>query len=74
MDFAVPADHMVKLKERVKKDKYLDLVTELKKLWNMKVKIIPIVIGGLGAFTKGSLQGQEDLKVTVRVEIIQTIA
>ena len=32
MDFAVLADHIVKLKERKKKDKYLDLARELKKL------------------------------------------
>ena len=31
MDFAVPADHRVKLKESEKKDKYLDLTRELKK-------------------------------------------
>ena len=34
-----------KLKEWEKKGKYLDLARELKKLWNMKVTIIPIVIG-----------------------------
>ena len=34
----------LKLKER-EKDKYHDLVRELKKLWNMKVMFIPIVIG-----------------------------
>ena len=33
VDFASPADHGVKLKESEKKDKYLDLVRELKKLW-----------------------------------------
>ena len=31
MEFAVPADHRVKLKEKEKKDKYLDLARELKK-------------------------------------------
>ena len=31
MHFAVPADHRVKLKKSEKKDKYLDLSTELKK-------------------------------------------
>ena len=36
-DFAIRADHRVKLKESEKKDKYLDLARELKKLWNMKV-------------------------------------
>ena len=37
--------HRIKLKEREKKDKYLDLARELKKLWNMQVTIKPIVIG-----------------------------
>ena len=44
MDFAVSADHRIKLKECEKKDKYLDLARQLKKQWNMKVTIIPIVI------------------------------
>ena len=48
MDFAVPADHKVKLKESEKRDKYLDFARELKKLWNMKDIVIPIVIGALG--------------------------
>ena len=30
MDFAIPADHIVKIKENVKRDKYLDLARELK--------------------------------------------
>ena len=32
-----PANHRIKLKECEKKDKYLDLAKELKKMWNMKV-------------------------------------
>ena len=51
MDFAVPASHRVKLKEN-EKDKYLYFDRELKKLWNMKVKFIPIAIGALGTVTK----------------------
>ena len=31
VDFAVPADHRIKLKECEKKEKYLDLARELKK-------------------------------------------
>ena len=31
MNFAVPADHGIKLKESEKKDKYLNLAKELKK-------------------------------------------
>ena len=74
VDFAVPADHRIKLKECEKRDKYLDLARELKKLWNMKVTIIPIVIGAFGTVTKGLLKDLEDLEVGDRVETIQTTA
>ena len=55
-----------------KKDKYLDLAGELKKTWNMKIKIIPIVISAFGTVTKGLLKGLEDLEFGGRVETIQT--
>ena len=74
MDFAVPADHWVKLKECEKRDKNLNLARELKKQRNMKVMIIPIVIGALGTVTKGLVQGLEDLKITGGMETIQTTA
>ena len=74
VDFAVPANHRIKLKECEKKNKYLDLARELKKLWNIKVTIIRIVIDAFGAITKGLLKTLEDLEVGGRVETIQTIA
>ena len=74
VDFAVPADHRIKLKECEKKNKYLDLARELKKLWNMQVTIIPIVIGVFGTVTKGLLKGLENLEVGGRVETNQTTA
>ena len=74
VEFTVPADHRIKLKEWEKKDKYLDLARELKKLWNMKVTIIPIVIGAFGTITKGLLNRLEDLGVDGRVETIQATA
>ena len=72
VDFAVPANHTIKLKECEKKDKYRDLARELKKLRNIKVKIIPIVIGTFWTVTKGLLKGLEDLEVSGRVVTIQT--
>ena len=66
MDSAVAADHRIKLKESEKKDKDLDRARELKNLLNMKVTIIPIVIG--------LLTRQEKLDVGGRVETIQTTA
>ena len=57
VDFAVPADYGIKLKECEKRNKYLELARELKNLWNMKVTIIPMVIGAFGTVTKGLLKG-----------------
>ena len=53
-----------------KRYKYLDLARELKKLWNMKVTVIPILIGMLGTVTKELVQVQEDLEIRERVETI----
>ena len=74
VDFAVPADHRIKLKKCEKKDIYLDLARELKKLWNMKVTIVPIVICAFGRIFKGLLKGLEDLEFDGRVETIQMTA
>ena len=74
VDFVVLADPRINLKESEKQDKYLDLARELKKLWNMEVTIVPIVIGAFGTITKGLLKGLEDVEVGGRVETIQMTA
>ena len=63
MAFAVSADHMVKLKESEKKDKYIDLARVL----------IPIVIGLLGRVTKGLVKEMADLEIG-RIGTTQTPA
>ena len=50
------------------------LVGNCRKLSNMNVTIIPIVIGALGTVTKGLVQGLNDLEIMGRVEIVQTTA
>ena len=40
-------------------------------MWNMKVSIIPIVIGAFGTVPKALLKGLEDFEVDGRVETIQ---
>ena len=40
VDFAVLAGHKEKIREIKKIVKYLDFARELKKLWNMKVRVI----------------------------------
>ena len=72
MDFAVPADQIIKLKESEKNDKYLDLAGELKKkLRNLEMTVIPIVVGAFGTVTKGLLKGLADLEIRGRVDTIQ---
>ena len=51
---------------------YQDLSRELKKLWNMKVTIIPIMVGAFGTVTKRLSKGLGDLEIIRRVETIQT--
>ena len=57
-----------------RRDKYQDLVRQLKKLWNMKVTFIPIVTGDLGTVTEGLLKRLEDLEIRGHVETIQYTA
>ena len=64
-NFILP-DDKGKMKESKKVDKYLDLAWELKKLWNIMVTVIPIVIDVLGRRLK-------DLEIR-KTKTIQTIA
>ena len=52
IDFAVPEDGRIDEKEKGKIEKCQDLERELQKIWNVKVKIIPLVVGSLGAIPK----------------------
>ena len=53
IDIAIPGDNRVSAKEKEKIEKYDNLKWEIKKMWSMKkVKVIPVVTGALGAFTK----------------------
>ena len=52
IDFAVPADSRIEEKEEDTIEKYQDLERELQKIWNVKVKTIPLVVSSLGALPK----------------------
>ena len=52
------------------RDKFLDLVRELKKLWNMKVMVMLVVFGALGTITKILVQGLKDLEIRGQAETI----
>ena len=71
MEFTLLADHRVKIAESEKTYKYLELARELKKLCNIKVTVIPIVIGVLGTIPPKLIEAVEDLKIKVQVETTQ---
>ena len=52
IDYAVSGDSRIEEKEKDKTEKYPELGRELPKIWNVKVKIIPLFVGSLGAIPK----------------------
>ena len=51
IDVAVPGDSNIKKKEYEKLEKYRGLKEELERTWKVKAKVVPVVIGALGAVT-----------------------
>ena len=48
IDVAIPEDGRVRAKEDEKVEKYQDLAREVRKMWGVRRKVIPIVEGALG--------------------------
>ena len=57
----------------IKRDKYLDLARELKMQWDMKMMVMPIIVGVLGTNPKELVKKLEDLEISWQVDIFQTI-
>ena len=71
IDFAVPGDSRIEDKEREKIEKYQDLARELQKLWNVRVKVIPLVVGALGAIPKQFGKRLKDIGITAEISQVQ---
>ena len=52
IDIACPLDRNIKEKEQEKITKYQDLKREIERLWKVRAKVIPVVVGSLGAVTE----------------------
>ena len=71
IDFAIPGDSRIEEKEKDKIEKYQDLEKELQKIWNVKVKIIPSVVGSLGAIPKQFGNSLKQIGITVGTAQVQ---
>ena len=65
IDFAVPGDSRVEEKGKDNIEKYQDLGRELQKIWNIKVNIIPLAVGSLGATPKQFGNRLKQINITV---------
>ena len=72
MDFIVTVGN--KVKKRTKWSKYLELVSgkKKKKLWNMSVTVIHVVINTFGMILKGLERRLEELKIGRRIKNVST--
>ena len=51
---SVPSDSNISAKDFEKLSKYKDLEIEIAKVWKMKIKTIPVIVGALGMIEKGT--------------------
>jgi hypothetical protein len=52
IDVAISGDRNVIKKEAEKIKKYKDLTREIQRMWNVKTKVIPVIIGATGTISK----------------------
>ena len=64
IDVAIPENSGVREKEFEKVEKYQNLAKELRRMWEVKINVVPIVLGALGKVLlrlksnlKGNLKG-----------------
>ena len=66
----IPSDRNIALKEIEKKSKYKDLELEIQRMWQMKTKVIPEVVGAFGTVKKGMVENIK--KVSERATVTKT--
>ena len=71
MIFAVPRDSRIEEKEKEKIEEYQDLRKELHKIWNVRVKIMPLVMGSSDAVPKQFGSRMKETGITAETGQIQ---
>mgnify|MGYP001794065188 FL=1 len=74
IDIAIPGDTRVVKKEEEKIDKYKELAFEIGRLWKVKPRVIPIVIGALGTISSRLIPYLAEIGVQLSFETIQKTA
>jgi hypothetical protein len=78
IDVAIPGDRTPIKKEAEKILKYKDLVIEIHRMWNVKTKVTPVIIGATGTISKSfrkylsSLPGKHEIKELQKRPILGT--
>jgi hypothetical protein len=78
IDVAIPGDRNVIKKEAEKILKHKDLITEIQRMWNVKTKVTPVIIGATGTISKSfrkylsSIPGKHDIKELQKTAILDT--
>jgi hypothetical protein len=77
-DVAISGNRNVIKKEAEKILKYKDLTTEIQRMWNVKTKVIPVIIGATGTISKpfrkylSNIPGKHEIKELQKTAILGT--
>ena len=77
-EVAIPGDRNVIKKEAEKILKYKDLTIEIKRMWNVKARVIPVIIAATGTISKScrkyvsDIPGNHDIKELQKTAILGT--
>src|SRR5215469_3303172 len=78
IDAAISGDRNVIKKEAKKILKYKDLIIEIQCMWNVKARVVPVVIGATGTISKlfrkymSNIPGNHDVKELQKTTILGT--
>ena len=78
IDIAISGDRNVIKKEAEKILKHKDLTIEIQRMWNVKTKVIPVIIGATGTISKSfrkyvsNIPGNHEIKKLQKTAILGT--
>ena len=74
IDVAISGDRNVIKKEAEEILKYKDLTIEIQRMWNVKTKVIPIIIGATGTISKSFRKYMSNIPGNHEVKKLQKTA